>query len=126
MKLKRGDILRLISFAIALIMFLALSVAACHAQANSKQKVIVSLCVGDDCIEVKRSSLAIVPTQVHITLNGIRTDYKILHYFRYKHEDHYRIKGDDFNGWLIVNHTGATLELYNVVVRYIFIKKENP
>jgi hypothetical protein len=117
-----------ISIAIAAALVLLVTTLA-HCQANSKQKVIVSLCVADDCIEVNRSSIAIVPTEIHITLNGIRTTYKILHYFIYKHEHHYRIKGedcDDFNGWLIVDQTGATIELYNVMVRYIFIKKENP
>ena len=115
-----------ISIAIAAALFLLLLFAhiISNGQANSKQKVIVSFCVADDCIEVHRSSLAITPTEVHVTLNGIRTTYKILHYFIYKHEDHYRIKGDDFNGWLIVDQAGATLELYNVVVRYIFQPKQ--
>ena len=112
---------------LAVILFVALYMLIVgKAEGQVKQYRIIAICVKNECSEVTIGSIAIVSRAIYITVDGIRTPHSILHYFRYKHEDHYRIDGQYFKGWLIVSNTSARIELYGVIVKYVFHKKEIP
>jgi ribosomal protein L21 len=111
---KRG-----LSLAIAAALVLLVTTLA-HCQA--KQYRVVRICIGEKCEDVKIGTIAVTSSTVYITIDGIKTSHKIVHYFKYKHEDHYRIEGGEFKGWLIISSTSAKIELYGIWVGYIFNK----
>jgi hypothetical protein len=102
-------------------LLLLLAAATCNkVSGQSKQYKVVAICFNNDCADVKIGSLAITPNRIYITTDGVRTTHTIVHYFKYKGEEHYRLEGKEFDGWLIVNDQSARIELYNVLVKYIF------
>jgi hypothetical protein len=109
------------SLAIAIALFLLCNILhfCANAQVLAKHYQVYAICFKESCKDIKIGSIAITPREIHITTDGIRTTYKILHYFYYKHKDHYRIEGKDFDGWFVIGDHYATIELYDVVVQYM-------
>jgi hypothetical protein len=95
MKLEQGVVFRLISFAIALIITLAFSIAACQAQGADHYYVTQS-CHFGKCHKVKRGSMAITPDSIFITLDGHLRCFKILKKSRFNNYDLYEFDSYTF------------------------------